>query len=66
MYVAKEPTRDDDGCLVFEDASAFRPNLTPAEVIKRGSFGGGYFRSIRWGDRRANSDLRFLWRSSTQ
>lgn len=47
MYVAKEPIRDDDGCLVFEDASAFRPNLTPAEVIKRGSFGGGYFRSIR-------------------
>jgi len=32
--------------LTFSDFPAFRPNLTPDEVIKLGSFGGTYFRSI--------------------
>lgn len=33
----------------FEDAPAFRPTLTPAEVLQRGSFGGTYFRTIKSG-----------------
>lgn len=32
--------------LLFPDFPAFRPNLTPAETIKLGSFGGSYFRDI--------------------
>ena len=31
---------------MFPDFPAFRPNLTPAEVIQLGSFGGTYFRPI--------------------
>jgi hypothetical protein len=39
--------RSADGSLRFPDApSDFLPNLTPAEVIQMGSFGGGYFRKI--------------------
>jgi len=45
--VADLPTRDADGCLGFADYPEFRPNLTPAEVLQRGSFGGGYFRTIK-------------------
>jgi hypothetical protein len=40
------PTRDSSGCVIFEDAADFRPNLTPKEVLQLGSFGGGYFRPI--------------------
>jgi hypothetical protein len=32
--------------LVFEDHPLFRPNLTPYEIFKLGSFGGYYFRPI--------------------
>lgn len=32
--------------LIFPDFPEFRPNLTPAEVMKLGSFGGTYFRDI--------------------
>lgn len=35
-----------DGVLSFADEPTFTPNLTPAEVLQRGSFGGGYFRNI--------------------
>ena len=34
------------GKLKFADRPDFTPNLTPAEVLRRGSFGGTYFRSI--------------------
>jgi len=32
--------------IVFPDVKAFRPNLTPEEVLRGGAFGGGYFRDI--------------------
>lgn len=41
------PTRNAANELVFADHPEFRPNLTPAEVLQRGSFGGTYFRPIR-------------------
>lgn len=46
LYTAKIPKRRADGSLDFEDAPEFRPNLTPAEVLQAGSFGGYYFRPI--------------------
>lgn len=33
--------------VYFSDYPEFRPNLTPLQVIKRGSFGGTYFRPIK-------------------
>ena len=41
------PTKNKQGELVFKDYPDFRPNLTPKEVLHRGSFGGGYFRRIK-------------------
>jgi hypothetical protein len=38
--------RRKDKTLIFKDYPNFRPNLTPREVILKGSFGGGYFRPI--------------------
>lgn len=35
-----------DGTLTFADCPSFTPNLTPEEVLRKGSFGGGYFRDI--------------------
>lgn len=40
------PSRNKDGELIFEDYPNFRPNLTPEEVLRAGSFGGTYFRPI--------------------
>ncbi len=41
------PTRRPDGTLSFPDApAAFRPTLSPEEVLRAGAFGGGYFRTI--------------------
>ena len=41
------PTRSSAGELVFADTPNFRPNLTPAQVLKDGAFGGTYFRPIK-------------------
>lgn len=38
--------RESDGVLIAADFPEFRPNLSPAQVLQRGSFGGTYFRSI--------------------
>lgn len=35
-----------DGALYFSDYPSFRPNLTPRQILKMGSFGGTYFRPI--------------------
>ena len=35
--------RDKHGCLVFEGEPDFRPNLSPEQVIRAGSWGGCYF-----------------------
>lgn len=40
------PSRNSHGELVFADFPTFRPNLTPAEVLQLGSFGGTYYRPI--------------------
>ena len=42
-----KPQRDSRGVLFFSDHPDFRPNLSPKEVLHAGSFGGGYFRSIK-------------------
>ncbi len=43
------PTRNKHNELVFKDHPSFNPNLTPEEVLKSGSFGGTYFRTIKSG-----------------
>ncbi|KAM0786418.1 hypothetical protein ACM66B_001883 [Microbotryomycetes sp. NB124-2] len=43
---APEPWRDDDNQYRFDNHPQFLPNLSPEEVIRQGSFGGGYFRPV--------------------
>lgn len=45
-YTGAPPSRSPDGSLRFADAPAFTPNLTPAEIMQAGAFGGYYFRPI--------------------
>lgn len=40
------PRRDLEGKFVFKDFADFRPNLSPEEILRLGSFGGGYYRDI--------------------
>lgn len=37
---------DSNKTLIFPDYPEFKPNLTPEEIFKSGSFGGTYFRPI--------------------
>lgn len=49
-WTGPAPLRDPRSkTIAFADEPEFRPNLTPAEVLARGSFGGGYFRKIKSG-----------------
>ncbi|VUC32107.1 unnamed protein product [Clonostachys rosea] len=43
---AEEPTRDDAGTFHFESHPDFRPNKSPEEIIREGSFGGSYWRPL--------------------
>ena len=42
----ESPKKRKNGTLIFEDWPDFRPNLTPEDILRAGSFGGGYFRDI--------------------
>jgi len=46
-YMAPLPTRDSTGCLIFDDAPSFKPNMSPEDVLRAGSFGGTYYRPIK-------------------
>jgi len=41
------PKKNSYGEIVFPDYQEFRPNLTPREMFKLGSFGGTYWRQIK-------------------
>ncbi len=49
LYTALPPTRDAEGKLHFAGAPDFTPNLTPADVLGAGAFGGYYYRPIASG-----------------
>ena len=40
------PPRLKNGDIIFKDHPEFRPNVTPSEIFKLGSFGGTYWRPI--------------------
>ena len=40
------PKKNKYGEIVFKEYPDFRPNLTPKEIFKLGSFGGTYWRPI--------------------
>ena len=46
-YQAEMPSIDKQGVVVFKDVKEFLPNMTPKEVLQKGSFGGTYFRPIK-------------------
>ena len=41
-----EIQKNERGELIFRDFLDFKPNLTPREIFKKGSFGGTYWRPI--------------------
>ncbi|KAF4340436.1 vegetatible incompatibility het-E-1 [Fusarium beomiforme] len=43
---AEEPVRDAFGTFHFDSNPDFRPNKSPEEVIREGSFGGSYWRPL--------------------
>ncbi|KAF5666082.1 vegetatible incompatibility het-E-1 [Fusarium heterosporum] len=43
---AEEPVRDTDGTFHFDSHPDFRPNKSPEEIIREGSFGGSYWRPL--------------------
>ncbi|KAF5969597.1 vegetatible incompatibility het-E-1 [Fusarium coicis] len=43
---AGEPTLDASGVFYFESHPDFRPNKSPEEIIREGSFGGSYWRPL--------------------
>lgn len=58
------PKKNSHGEIVFKDYPDFRPNLTPYEIFKMGSFGGTYWRPIYSHVTKKNyknADLEFNW-----
>ena len=43
---SKNRYRQRDGTIIFRDNLDFRPNMTPREIFREGSFGGTYWRPI--------------------
>ncbi|KAJ0141714.1 Adenylosuccinate synthetase [Fusarium oxysporum f. sp. albedinis] len=43
---ADEPKRDASGAFHFDSNPDFRPNKSPEEIIREGSFGGSYWRPL--------------------
>ncbi|KAH7310851.1 hypothetical protein B0I35DRAFT_79364 [Stachybotrys elegans] len=43
---AEPPSRDTDGTFHFKSHPDFRPNKSPEEIIREGSFGGSYWRPL--------------------
>lgn len=41
------PKKNSNGEIEFSDYPNFRPNLTPRQIFKKGSFGGTYWRAIQ-------------------
>tara|TARA_B100001093_G_C26823935_1_gene1013189 strand:- start:379 stop:984 length:606 start_codon:yes stop_codon:yes gene_type:complete len=42
-----QPSRLENNEFSFPDFPIFRPNISPEEILRNGSFGGTYFRNIR-------------------
>ena len=42
-----KPNKNKDGEIIFKDYPDFKPNLTPDEIFRMGSFGGTYWRPIK-------------------
>ena len=49
LYTAPLPTRSHDNVFSFKSHPTFKPNVSPEEVLRAGSFGGTYFRTIASG-----------------
>ncbi|ORY41823.1 hypothetical protein BCR35DRAFT_316445 [Leucosporidium creatinivorum] len=56
---APEPTRDVRRTFHFEGYPTFLPNLSPEEILRQGSFGGGFFRAIK--SKRSGKELHDDW-----
>lgn len=57
-----KPTIDKFGTIHFSDYPDFRPNLTPEQIFRMGSFGGTYWRPIKseiTGESYSNEHLKF-------
>tara|TARA_B100001063_G_scaffold247188_1_gene291132 strand:+ start:5239 stop:6315 length:1077 start_codon:yes stop_codon:yes gene_type:complete len=60
----KVKPRKSGGKIIFEDYPEFRPNLTPRQIFKMGSFGGTYWRPIKskfYGNELRNKHKKFPW-----
>jgi hypothetical protein len=44
--IADPPTRDEHGVFHFPSHPLFRPNKSPSDMLREGSFGGSYFRPL--------------------
>jgi len=56
----EKPKRNKKGEILFDDYPDFRPNKSPKQVIRLGSFGGTYFRPIKSGV--TNEKYKDVWK----